>query len=233
MTSHITAMEKSLQQTKRKFASLSGDFKKLMLNADATRKLMKQAMKLDVFSPANNGPRNDNYSQQNNSQQQYNDCLFTVKDQDTLPVSVPTKDVPSAVPSQHQSLLQVLNPCPTEQVEYDIEFDSYEYTDGIETVKNRFKDHVQFWEDSLKPSELVLSTIQFDKEEFTFDRFADDTNHKIVRLHSKFWVPGTGGVDALAFDWSREKRGFCPRLYPTTMTLSNFNALTLFELPTT
>ncbi|VDI49054.1 Hypothetical predicted protein [Mytilus galloprovincialis] len=91
------------------------------------------------------------------------DCAFTAKDKDTLPVSVPTKHVPSVVPSQHQPLLQALHPCLNEKVEYDIEFDSYEYTNGIKTVtvKNRLKDHVQFWEDSLKPSELVLSTVKF------------------------------------------------------------------------
>ena len=89
------------------------------------------------------------------------DCAVTAKDQDTLPVSVPTRHVPSVVPSQHQPLLQAPHPCLNEKVEYDIEFDSYEYTDGIKTVKNRLKDHVQFWEDSLKPSELVLSTVKF------------------------------------------------------------------------
>lgn len=33
----------------------------------------------------------------------------------------------------------------------------------------------------------------------TFDRFADDKNHKVEK-----WVPGTAGVDAFAFDWSGE-----------------------------
>ncbi|CAG2239690.1 unnamed protein product [Mytilus edulis] len=64
------------------------------------------------------------------------DCAFNAKDQDTLPVSVPSKHVPSVVPSQHQPLLQVLHPCLNEKVEYDIEFDSNEYTDGVKTVKN-------------------------------------------------------------------------------------------------
>ncbi|XP_071139880.1 integrase/recombinase xerD homolog [Mytilus edulis] len=43
------------------------------------------------------------------------DCAFTAKDQDTLPVSVPSKHVPSVVPSQHQPLLQVLHPCLNEK----------------------------------------------------------------------------------------------------------------------
>ncbi|CAC5410738.1 unnamed protein product [Mytilus coruscus] len=44
----------------------------------------------------------------------------------------------------------------------------------------------------------------------TFDRFADDKNHKIDRFNSKFWVPGTRGVDAFAFDWSGENNWIVP-----------------------
>ncbi|CAG2239813.1 unnamed protein product [Mytilus edulis] len=72
------------------------------------------------------------------------DCAFTAKDQDTLPVSVPSKHVPSVVPSQHQPLLQVLHPCLNEKVEYDIEFDSYEYTDGNKTDSATWREISQF-----------------------------------------------------------------------------------------
>ncbi|VDI76741.1 Hypothetical predicted protein [Mytilus galloprovincialis] len=76
-------------------------------------------------------PRNDNYSQQNPAAVQRRTVLLLQKDQDTLPVSVPSKHVPSVVPSQHQPLLQVLHPCLNERVEYDIEFDDMEYTMAI------------------------------------------------------------------------------------------------------
>jgi hypothetical protein len=39
---------------------------------------------------------------------------------------------------------------------------------------------------------------------FTIDRFADHKNRKVKKFNSKFWNPGTCGVDAFAFDWSDE-----------------------------
>jgi hypothetical protein len=34
----------------------------------------------------------------------------------------------------------------------------------------------------------------------TIDRFADDKNKKLDKFNSRFWVPGTDGVGAFAFD---------------------------------
>lgn len=44
----------------------------------------------------------------------------------------------------------------------------------------------------------------------TFDRFADDKNHKVEKFNSRIWVPGTAGVDAFAFDWSGENNWIVP-----------------------
>ena len=35
---------------------------------------------------------------------------------------------------------------------------------------------------------------------FTFDRFADCNNKKTARFNSKYWSPGTSGVDAFAYN---------------------------------
>jgi hypothetical protein len=45
---------------------------------------------------------------------------------------------------------------------------------------------------------------------FTFDRFANDKNKKVEKFNSRFWVPGTCGVDAFAFDWSSENNWIVP-----------------------
>jgi hypothetical protein len=45
---------------------------------------------------------------------------------------------------------------------------------------------------------------------FTFDRFADNNNCKVDNFNSKFWVPGTNGVDAFAFDWSSDNNWIVP-----------------------
>ena len=47
-------------------------------------------------------------------------------------------------------------------------------------------------------------------DKITFDRFADDKNHKVKKFNSRFWVPGTHGVDAFAFDWSGENNWIVP-----------------------
>ena len=45
---------------------------------------------------------------------------------------------------------------------------------------------------------------------FTFDRFADNNNCKVDNFNSKFWVSGTNGVDAFAFDWSSDNNWIVP-----------------------
>ncbi|CAC5384810.1 unnamed protein product [Mytilus coruscus] len=37
---------------------------------------------------------------------------------------------------------------------------------------------------------------------FTCDVFADSNNNKVPMFFSPYWCPGTGGVDAFAYDWS-------------------------------
>lgn len=48
----------------------------------------------------------------------------------------------------------------SEQVEYNLVYNSYEYKEGIKSVKGRLKNHVNFWKTELKPTELVLNTIE-------------------------------------------------------------------------
>ncbi len=45
---------------------------------------------------------------------------------------------------------------------------------------------------------------------FTFDRFADHKNAKCASFNSKYWVPGTMGVNAFTFDWLGEKNWLVP-----------------------
>lgn len=44
----------------------------------------------------------------------------------------------------------------------------------------------------------------------TFDRFANHKNWKVAKFNSKFWVPGTKGVDAFSVDWSQENNWLVP-----------------------
>ena len=86
------------------------------------------------------------------------DFASTARDQviSQDPVRISQELLQDQQPSAHQWH----NPSLTEQVEYSLEACTYEYT--IEKkVKNRLRDHADFWENTLKPSELVLSTVKF------------------------------------------------------------------------
>ena len=58
---------------------------------------------------------------------------------------------------------------------------------------------------------------------FTIDRFADNLNKKTPRFNSKFFCPGTNGVDAFTEDWRGENNWICP---PVTLIGSVFRHLT-------
>ena len=48
---------------------------------------------------------------------------------------------------------------------------------------------------------------------FTVDCFASQYTAKCEKFYSKFWCPGSHGVDAFCFDWSRENCWLVPPLY--------------------
>lgn len=58
----------------------------------------------------------------------------------------------------------------------------------------------------------------------TTDRFADDKNTKLSRFNSKFYCPGTSGIDAFTYDWSNENNWLCP---PVSLIGSCFRHLKL------
>ena len=45
---------------------------------------------------------------------------------------------------------------------------------------------------------------------FTCDIFANCKNFKVMKFYSKFWNPGTSGVDAFAYDWAGENCWIVP-----------------------
>ena len=45
---------------------------------------------------------------------------------------------------------------------------------------------------------------------FTVDRFSSDTNNKVPVFNSRFFVPGTSGVNAFTMDWRRHNNWLCP-----------------------
>ena len=44
----------------------------------------------------------------------------------------------------------------------------------------------------------------------TFDRFASATNRHCMQFNSRFWCPGSAGVNALAYDWVGENNWVNP-----------------------
>lgn len=54
---------------------------------------------------------------------------------------------------------------------------------------------------------------------FTVDRFASSLNAKCTKFYSKFWCPGTLGVDAFSTDWANENNWLVPPLYLVPCTV--------------
>ena len=45
---------------------------------------------------------------------------------------------------------------------------------------------------------------------FSIDRFVDSNNHQLDNFNSRFWTPGSKGVDAFTFDWSKDNNWLVP-----------------------
>ena len=45
---------------------------------------------------------------------------------------------------------------------------------------------------------------------FTVDRFSDDLNKKLRHFNSRYYVPGTSGVNAFTMNWAGENNWLCP-----------------------
>ena len=48
---------------------------------------------------------------------------------------------------------------------------------------------------------------------YSIDRFADNLNTKLNRFNSKYFCPGTSGVNAFTEDWTEENNWICPPVY--------------------
>ena len=47
----------------------------------------------------------------------------------------------------------------------------------------------------------------------SIDRFASHYNTQLPHFNSKFWNPGTEGVDAFTCDWSKDINWLCPPVF--------------------
>ncbi|VDI17846.1 Hypothetical predicted protein [Mytilus galloprovincialis] len=55
---------------------------------------------------------------------------------------------------------------------------------------------------------------------FNCDLFAGSRNKKVSRFFSKFFTPGTSGVDAFAYDWSAFNNWIVPPIYLITRVIN-------------
>ena len=57
-----------------------------------------------------------------------------------------------------------------------------------------------------------VTSFPFDKAASTLhsiDRFANYLNAKLPRFNSRFWNPGSEGIDSFVMDWARENNFVC------------------------
>ena len=64
--------------------------------------------------------------------------------------------------------------------------------------------------DDWQISDSLFKYLNFLWGPFTFDRFADSNNKKLNKFNSRFWSPGTCGVDAFSFSWEGENNWLVP-----------------------
>jgi len=58
---------------------------------------------------------------------------------------------------------------------------------------------------------------------FSFDRFADNRNRKVIKFNSRFHCENSTGVNAFTFDWSQEFNWLCPPICLIGETLRHLN----------
>ena len=64
---------------------------------------------------------------------------------------------------------------------------------------------------SLHP--VLFKTLDQEWGPHTIDRFASYFNTQLPRFNSRFWNPGTEGVDAFTCDWRGGNNWWCPPVY--------------------
>ena len=78
--------------------------------------------------------------------------------------------------------------------------------------RNAAADAVSKWTDGddWMVNPRVFAALDAEWGPHTVDRFASHTNHLTLHFNSRFWCPGTEGVNAFAFDWSGDNNWVNP-----------------------
>lgn len=107
----------------------------------------------------------------------------------------------------HQFALDIFRFCIENNVTLQIEWiprSLNEYADSISRVIDY---------DDWSTANEFYEHISAMHEPFTVDCFASQYTAKCSKFYSKFWCPGTFGVDAFSFDWSKDNNWLVPPLY--------------------
>lgn len=95
----------------------------------------------------------------------------------------------------------------------------------IPREENKLADNlsrVRDWDDWAITPAFFQNLMSWLKIHVTVDLFANAVNKKVSRFYSKFWCPGTSGVDAFGQSWAAEFAYACPPPYLVTETLQKF-----------
>ncbi|CAC5392157.1 unnamed protein product [Mytilus coruscus] len=111
--------------------------------------------------------------------------------------------VGSMKPDLHELAVNIYTTCIVNSITIEVE-----WIPRSEYVKADYFSRIFVFDDWAVTNSVFLIFNRWEK--LFFDRFADYKNHKIDRSNSKFWVPGTQGVDEFAFDWSGENNWIVP-----------------------
>lgn len=80
--------------------------------------------------------------------------------------------------------------------------------------------------DDWSVSDVVFNFFSQKWGPFDIDLFADCKNNKVNKFFSKFWTPGTSGVDAFAFDWKLYNSWIVPPVHLIADTIRHLELCT-------
>jgi hypothetical protein len=98
----------------------------------------------------------------------------------------------------HQLAMDIYAACVRHAIKLELQWISRELNSVADGYSKIFDFHD--WD----VSDRIFNLCQNRWGTFTCDLFADSKNKKVKKIYSKFWTPGTSGIDAFVHNWSNE-----------------------------
>lgn len=110
----------------------------------------------------------------------------------------------SMVDELHQLAMSIFGVCVKHGILLEVQWIPRNYNDCADSYSRIFD------KDDWSVSDHIFRYFEKNWGPYTIDVFANCKNNKVNRFYSKYWNPGSTGVDAFAYDWSGENCWIVP-----------------------